>query len=68
MLDVEGLQRRTDISIPNQINEPMHDAHEEVGLNQGHDIEPLQEQVANLIRRRWREKYGSGHDGIFHNV
>ena len=38
--DVDG-----DTSIPNPIDEPMHDAHVEVGLGQRPDIQPLNEQV-----------------------
>ena len=46
MLDVEGSQRPGNTSIPNPIDEPMHDAHAEVGLGERPDKRPLQEQVA----------------------
>ena len=34
-LDVEGPQRLSDTSNPKSIDEPMHDAHVEIGLEQG---------------------------------
>ena len=46
MLDVEGPQGPGDTSTPNPVDEPMHDAHAEVGLGQRPDSQPLQEQVA----------------------
>ena len=45
-MEVEGTQGPGDTSIPNLIDEPMHDPHAEVGLGQRPDIQPLNEQVA----------------------
>ena len=45
-MEVEGTQRPGDTSVPNLIDEPMHDSHAEVGLGQRPDIQPLNEQVA----------------------
>ena len=64
-MEVEGTQRPGDTSIPNLIDEPMHDSHAEVGLGQRPDIQPLNEQVAaegskkttaavGYQQRRWR--------------
>ena len=41
MLDVEGLQRLGDTSSPNPVDEPMHDAHAEVGIRQAPDTKRL---------------------------
>ena len=45
-MEVEGTQGPGDTSIPNLIEEPMHDLHAEVGLGQRPDIQPLNEHVA----------------------
>ena len=59
MLDVEGLQGPGDTSTPNQIDEPMHDAHAEIGLGQGPDAEPLQEKVPDAGREGGGERGGA---------
>ena len=59
MLDVEGLQGPGDTSTPNQIDEPMHDAHGEVGLGQELDIEPLQVKVDDIIGEGDGERGGA---------
>ena len=46
MVDAEGPQGPGDASTPNPVDEPMHDAHAEVGLGQRPDSQPLHEQVA----------------------
>ena len=58
MLDVEGLQGPSDSSIPNQIDEPMHDAHAKIGLGQGPDAVPLQEKVLNVVGECGGERGG----------
>ena len=58
MSDVEGLQRPGDTSTPNQIDEPMHDAHAEIGLGQGPDAEPLQEKVPDIVGEGGGERGG----------
>jgi hypothetical protein len=59
MLDVEGLQGPGDTSTPNQVDEPMHDAHAEIGLGQGPDPEPLQEKVADVVEEGAGERGGA---------
>ena len=58
ILDIEGPQGPSDISIPNPIDEPMHDAHAEVGLGQKPNKWPLQEQVAADVTGRGGGKRG----------
>ena len=59
MLDVEGLQGPGDTSTPNQVDEPMHDAHAEIGLGQGPDAEPLQEKVPDIVGEGGGERGGA---------
>lgn len=58
MLDVEDPQGRGDTSIPNPINEPVHDAHADVRLGQGPNIERLHERGADLVREGGDERGG----------
>ena len=64
MLDVEGPQGPGDTSTPNPVDEPMHDAHAEVGLGQRPDSQPLQEQVllqsSAAAVKRWASARGGG--------
>ena len=41
MLDFKGPQGLGDTSTPNLVDDPMHDAHAEVGLEQRPDNQPL---------------------------
>ena len=57
MLDVEGPQGHDDTSTPNQIDEPMHDAHAEVGLGQSLDFEPLQSKLLTSSKKSGCERW-----------
>ena len=52
MVDVEGPQGPGDTSIPSPVDEPMHDAHGEVGLGQRPDHHPVHEQVAVDVKQK----------------
>lgn len=48
-LDVESPQGPSDIFTPKPIDEPMHDAHAEIGLGQGVDTQFVQKQVVDNV-------------------
>ena len=58
MLDVESLQGPIDTSTPNQVDEPMHDAHAEIGLGQGPNAEPLQERFLTSLEKAVAREVG----------
>ena len=58
MPDVEGPQGPGETSTPIPIDEPMHDAHAEVGLGEGPDTERLQERGADLVGEGGGEREG----------
>jgi len=64
MVEVEGPQGPGDTSAPNPVDEPMHDAHAEVGLGQRPDSQPLHEQVAAEGQR----EDGGDKGGAVHEV
>lgn len=49
MVDVESPQRPGDTSIPNLVNDPMHDEHAEIGLGHGPNTHHVHEQVVECI-------------------
>ena len=68
MLNVEGMQGPGNTSTPNQVNEPMHDAHVKVGLGQGHDTKPLQEKVFDVVKEGGGERSGEIDGGGLHSI